>query len=296
MNRLKTAAAHLIPALVPLVIVLSGCSRGGGAAPGGDGDIIVTPNPACVVIGEKRRFTSSANGVAWSVESSVAGVAIGTVDSHGWFTAGHTPVTGKIVAKRGTSSGYAGVIVVASKAGCLPVLATASANIWKATFDLKMTFPSTNGAEYLGDLIYNAHLMFCFTTSDDVLTIAAPGGSAHLDVSDTVAPCNAHALGSTDFQVVSIKGTWKDNHFIFGKGFVALDHNEGEGISCEAGYAAASWEDKNASAINRMTSSSAFPLTMEAKDGATVQISGTLPSPGRPSTVIGSAVVKQGCP
>lgn len=271
--------SRLVIASASLFLAFSGPSCSGGAGTGNGGpdpdlSVAVIPNATCVVMGHRQQFTASKSDAAWSVESVNSDKVLGTVDSSGMFTAGTTPVTGKVIAKVGSASGVANIAVVSSEIDCNsvppPPPPPPTVTTWKAVLNFNIKSPITDGETVYGNYIADGDATFCFTELSGLLTIAAPNGTAHVNYSTDTDVCTIRAINSTDLEIIGVAGTKVENNFVFGVGSIIPDHSEGVILTCNS-Y---EWPPiTNASALDtilRCLSS----ITVEAKNSATAVLSG----------------------
>lgn len=306
-----------IALIFSMLLLFSGC--GSATNPQATTVISVTPPTACLTQNSQQQFLTSEKNVNWQTETS-----IGTVTKDGLFTAGNKTALGLITASKGNSKGSATVVVVPKKENCsAQALSPNSAskesdqtrpnneensttdepdnssdtssptdiNKWSAYFEAKITYEIKGNEEFIGSATHEVNGGFFFTIDyqSKKLEIVKPaGGYMTVNVIDDVPECNWTVLTDPFIWIENISGSLNDTEFVFNKDFVTGDHDEGLQISCPY---------KNipmpqVSTI-QMISDNAFPVSIDAQNGASAPIQGSFAFSGRQAIINGTLSVHE---
>ena len=286
--------------------------------------IAITPSSVCLKEGEKQQFEASVEGVQWSVESLIksnSSVEVATINQEGLLTAISSGIA-NVVASKGGKKSYAGLSVVPTSMTCNtsvqdddenneedengdenaentektdgeggPISGDSVGinNKWSVEFDASLAHEVNNGFEEIGTANYDLRGGFVFTVdyaTGELKIVNEPAGFVKVVSSNDVPTCTTSTVNDPFLFVTATDGKLQDNSFVFGKNFITSDHNEGMKMSCMH----TSFSDPNASLIS-ILGQYAFPITVDAADGATSAIQGSFSFSGREARIVGILTV-----
>lgn len=308
-------------------IVLPG-GDGDGKTGGVESSAIgITPDSVCVKEGEKQQFEASVEGVHWSVEPVIPmdpTVVVAGVDQDGLLTAYEIGLATVVASKDGVY-GYADLTVVPKDGNCNAMLevgesdegeeeideeeideeegedtktkkednpyfgdSIGSTNRWLADFEATLEYEVNNGTETVGFVTHSMKGGFIFTVdyASGTLKLKQPAGFVNVEVSNEIVGCETTTINDSFLFVLTTDGKLVDTDFVFGKNFITSDHKEGVKMTCLD----ANFSDSSASMID-LLGQYAFPVTVEAKEGASTPFQATFSFAGRQAWIDGKVII-----
>ncbi len=288
--------------------------------------IVVTPGSACLKEGEKQQFEANVEDVSWSMKPLFPidpAMVIAGIDQDGLLTA-YKIGLGTVVASKGSVHGSANFSIIPKGTSCSakfkkseektedeeedddengeegengggesgPVSAdsSGSTNKWSANFEATLKYEVNNGFEEIGFVTHEMNGGFVFTVdyASGKLELTEPAGFVNVEITNEIPSCSTVALNDPFLFVETTDGKLVDTDFVFGKKFITADHKEGVKMSCLH----KSYSIPEASVIDSV-GQYGFPLTVEAKDGATAPIHASFTFSGRQAEIDGKVTISR---